>query len=130
MGKLMTCSTNSTSRRGNEEKNGTLLCVSPLLCMPYCLCILHDISVKKLKNLKAHLQKNEFSSVVHGNHGQRFHRGYSFEDIKNVATFSKNFVKIHGLPQASPLRGRSSILTWLQMWDMAVLFTNYFQWKE
>ena len=71
-------------------------------------CNFHDISVKKLKNLKAHLQKNGFSAVVHGNRGRRSHHGYSFEVIKNVVSFIKNFSEIHGLSQPSPLRGRSN----------------------
>ena len=57
-------------------------------------CILHDFSVKKLKNLKAHLQKNELSAVAHGNRDQRSHRGYLFEVIKDVVAFIKKRRKL------------------------------------
>ena len=100
LGKLMTFSMNSTSRKGKEKKRmGHYLASDHRRVCRTAFCILHDISVKKLKNLKAHLQKNGFSSVIHGNCGEKSHRGYSLEVIKNVVVFIKNFGEIHGLPQ-------------------------------
>ena len=73
--------------------------------MPF---VFFTIFVKKLKNLKAHLQKNGCTSVIHGNRGRKSHGGYLFEVVKNVVAFIKNFGEIHGLSQPSPLRGQSS----------------------
>ena len=109
LGKRMTCSMNNTSRKGKEKKRmGHYYAFDHRRVCRTAFGILQDISVKKLKNLKVHLQKNGFSSVVHGNCGRKSHRGHSFEVIKNVVAFIKNFGEIHGLSQPSPLRGRSS----------------------
>ena len=75
LGKLITCSMNSKNRgKGGKRRNEWDITTRLTIVVYAAFCILHDISVKKLKNLKAHLQKNGFSAVVHGNHGRRSHQ--------------------------------------------------------
>ena len=96
LGKLMTCSMKNTTKKGKGRKRmGHYFTFDHHHVCRAAFCILHDISVKKLKNLKAHLQKNGFASIVHGNYDRKSHHAYSFEVIKNVVAFIKNFGEIH-----------------------------------
>ena len=55
LGELITCSMNSTNRKGKEKKRmGHYYTFDHRRVCRNAFCILHDISVKKLMNLKAH----------------------------------------------------------------------------
>ena len=75
IGKIMVCTSNGATKRGKERKRAShAFAFDHRAVCRTCFCLLHDISVKKLKNLKTHMVKNGFSTSVHGHCGRKSNR--------------------------------------------------------
>ncbi|XP_053379714.1 uncharacterized protein LOC123532084 [Mercenaria mercenaria] len=67
------------------------------------------IGKKYLNTISSHVKTKGVIPRMHGNTGRKAHNAFSYNDVKRIVEYIKNFADEKGLPQPAAPRGRDNI---------------------